>query len=44
MPDHNDHLPDLVIEPDSFAVTIDGEAVEPAPAATLPMTQRYFLF
>jgi urease subunit alpha len=41
---NNDHLPDLVIEPDSFAVTIDGEAVEPAPAATLPMTQRYFLF
>jgi urease subunit alpha len=41
---HNDYLPEIVIEPDSFAVTIDGERVEPIPAASLPMTQRYFLF
>jgi len=25
-------------------VTIDGEIIEPAPASTLPMAQRYFLF
>jgi urease subunit alpha len=41
---NNDYLPDIVIEPDSFAVTIDGELVEPDPPASLPMTQRYFLF
>ena len=41
---NNDYLPDITIDPDSFAVTIDGEAVEPAPAVQLPMTQRYFLF
>jgi urease subunit alpha len=41
---NNDYLPSIVIEPDSFAVTIDGEMVEPAPAVSLPMTQRYFLF
>jgi urease subunit alpha len=41
---NNDYLPSIVIEPDSFAVTIDGELVEAAPAASLPMTQRYFLF
>jgi urease subunit alpha len=41
---NNGYLPSIVIEPDSFAVTIDGEMVEPAPAASLPMTQRYFLF
>lgn len=41
---NNDGLPELTIDPDSFSVTIDGETVEPAPAAALPMTQRYFLF
>ncbi|WP_415949523.1 urease subunit alpha [Streptomyces sp. KLOTTS4A1] len=40
----NDALPDVRVDPDSFAVTIDGEAVEAAPAAELPMAQRYFLF
>ncbi len=41
---NNDYLPDITIDPDSFAVTIDGETVEPAPAVQLPMAQRYFLF
>ncbi|WP_172383592.1 urease subunit alpha [Streptomyces sp. MNP-20] len=40
----NDALPRVEVAPDSFAVTIDGELVEPAPAAELPMAQRYFLF
>ncbi|MEU8590479.1 urease subunit alpha [Streptomyces sp. NPDC048664] len=40
----NDARPDVRIDPDSFAVHIDGELVEAAPAAELPMTQRYFLF
>ncbi|MEU1071605.1 MULTISPECIES: urease subunit alpha [unclassified Streptomyces] len=40
----NDALPDVRVDPDTFTVTIDGEAVEPAPAAELPMAQRYFLF
>lgn len=40
----NDALPRVDVDPDSFAVTIDGEPVEPAPAAELPMAQRYFLF
>jgi urease subunit alpha len=40
----NDYLPDIVIDPDSFAVTIDGDAIDPVPAGSLPMTQRYFLF
>jgi urease subunit alpha len=41
---NNDALPSISIEPDSFAVTVDGELVEPAPATVLPMAQRYFLF
>jgi urease subunit alpha len=41
---NNDALPDVRVDPDRFAVTIDGELVTEAPAATLPMAQRYFLF
>ncbi|MFI9023894.1 urease subunit alpha [Streptomyces sp. NPDC053560] len=41
---NNDALPRVVVDPDTFTVTIDDEVVEPAPAAELPMAQRYFLF
>lgn len=40
----NDALPRVEVAADSFAVTIDGELVEPAPATELPLAQRYFLF
>jgi urease subunit alpha len=40
----NDALPDVTVDPDSFSVHVDGELVEPAPVAELPMAQRYFLF
>jgi urease subunit alpha len=40
----NGGRPEVRVEPDTFAVTIDGELVEAAPAAELPMAQRYFLF
>ncbi|QKV77921.1 urease subunit alpha [Amycolatopsis sp. Hca4] len=40
----NDTTPDVRVEPDSFAVHVDGELIEPQPVAELPMTQRYFLF
>ncbi|MFF4506827.1 urease subunit alpha [Streptomyces sp. NPDC001401] len=40
----NDARPRVQIDPDSFAVHIDGELVEATPAAELPMAQRYFLF
>jgi urease subunit alpha len=41
---NNDARPDVRVDPDTFAVTIDGDLVEAAPAAELPMAQRYFLF
>ncbi|MEV6563748.1 urease subunit alpha [Streptomyces kronopolitis] len=41
---NNDALPRVQVDPDTFTVTIDGEVVEPVPAAELPMAQRYFLF
>jgi urease subunit alpha len=40
----NASLPSIEIDADSFAVRIDGDEVEPSPAESLPMTQRYFLF
>jgi urease subunit alpha len=40
----NDALPRIEVDPDTFTVTIDGDEIEPAPAAELPMAQRYFLF
>jgi urease subunit alpha len=40
----NDVLPRIEVDPDSFAVTIDGEVVTEAPVRELPMAQRYFLF
>ena len=41
---NNDATPEIVVDADTFAVTIDGELVTEDPAAELPMAQRYFLF
>ena len=41
---HNDSLPRIEVDPETFTVRINGEVVEPAPAEELPMAQRYFLF
>ena len=40
----NTARPDVKVDPDTFAVRIDGELVEAAPVTELPMAQRYFLF
>ena len=40
----NDALPDVRVDPDSFAVHVDGDLIEPRPVSELPMAQRYFLF
>ena len=34
----------IEVDPDTFAVRIDGELIEEQPATELPMAQRYFLF
>lgn len=41
---NNASTPDVRVDPDSFAVRVDGELVEPEPASELPLTQRYSLF
>ncbi|HEY7628777.1 MAG TPA: urease subunit alpha, partial [Ilumatobacteraceae bacterium] len=40
----NDALPSIRVEPDTFAVHVDGELIEEQPAEVLPLAQRYFLF
>ncbi|MEQ8436851.1 MAG: urease subunit alpha [Ilumatobacter fluminis] len=40
----NDATPRIDIDPDTFAVRIDGELITEAAAEELPMAQRYFLF
>ncbi|GHH50212.1 urease subunit alpha [Streptomyces candidus] len=40
----NNAMPRVEVDADTFTVTIDGDPVDPAPAAELPMAQRYFLF
>ena len=32
------------VDAETFVVTVNGEAVDPAPVSELPMAQRYFLF
>jgi urease subunit alpha len=41
---HNDATPDIKVDPETYEVTADGELLTCAPAETLPMAQRYFLF
>lgn len=40
----NDAVPEVRVDPDSFAVHVDGDLIEPRPVTELPMAQRYFLF
>jgi urease subunit alpha len=41
---HNGATPDIKVDPETYAVTADGELLVCEPAESLPMAQRYFLF
>jgi urease subunit alpha len=41
---HNSARPQIDVDPETYAVRADGVLITCEPAATLPMTQRYFLF
>jgi urease subunit alpha len=41
---HNGALPVIEVDPQTYEVRADGELLVCAPATTLPLTQRYFLF
>ncbi len=41
---HNDCLPKIEVDPETYRVVADGEHLVCEPAKVLPMAQRYFLF
>ncbi len=41
---HNNATPRIEVDPETYEVRADGELLTCAPAETLPMAQRYFLF
>ena len=41
---HNDAMPKLEVDPETYEVHADGELLTCEPAEVLPMAQRYFLF
>jgi urease subunit alpha len=41
---NNTALPDIVVDPETFAISIDEEPVNPAPVDRVPLAQRYTMF
>jgi urease subunit alpha len=41
---YNDATPDIQVDPETYAVTVDGQEVTCEPSDVLPLAQRYFLF
>jgi urease subunit alpha len=41
---HNDAMPRMEVDPQTYEVRADGELLTCEPARVLPMAQRYFLF
>jgi urease subunit alpha len=41
---NNGALPAIVVDPETFAIDIDGERIVPSPAAELPLAQLYAMF
>ena len=41
---HNSTLPHIEVDPETYVVKADGQILTCAPAARLPLAQRYFLF
>jgi urease subunit alpha len=40
----NDALPHIVVDPETYRVTADGEHMTCEPASSLPLARRYALF
>jgi urease subunit alpha len=41
---HNDAMPKIEVDPETYTVKADGVHLTCEPAKVLPMAQRYFLF
>ncbi len=39
----NDAVPDIVVDPETFKVTVDGEIATIDPAKELPLTRLFFM-
>jgi len=40
---HNDHLPEITIEPDTYRVVVDGQLCQSTPMTSVPLGRRYTL-
>lgn len=40
---HNGETPEIMVDPVTYAVTVNGEKLTSAPSSHLPLSQRYFL-
>ncbi|MBF0498360.1 MAG: urease subunit alpha, partial [Deltaproteobacteria bacterium] len=41
---HNNYLPHIQVDPQTYEVRADGQLLTCEPAGLLPLAQRYFLF
>lgn len=41
---HNNAMPAITVDPETFEVRADGEKLTCEPADKLPLAQKYFLF
>jgi urease subunit alpha len=41
---HNDAMPSITVDPETYEVRVDGQLATCEPAQTVPMAQRYYLF
>jgi len=41
---NNSALPVIAVDPETFAIDVDGERIVPAPASELPLTRLYAMF
>lgn len=41
---HNDAMPNMHVDPESYVVEADGMLCDALPAETLPLTQDFFVF
>lgn len=41
---YNDRTGEIIVDPETYAVTVDGEKITCKAAETLPLTQKYYLF
>lgn len=41
---HNNFMPDITVDPETYEVRVNGDIITCEPATKLPMAQRYFMY